>query len=138
MREDVIVAVENLLKTVTVIKSVSRVSNVDLLSASSFPAVNILDVNPDNLMAKTGNFVDVYLTLDIEIHVQTTNAQSTQLNAVDNAISVAVSANRTLGGKVAYVRMMPSTSSESGGADNIANRVRQIEIFYEGNLAEGI
>ncbi len=138
MREDVIVAVENLLKTVTVIKSVSRVSNVDLLSASSFPAVNILDVNPDNLMAKTGNFVDVYLTLDIEIHVQTTNAQSTQLNAVDNAISVAVSANRTLGGKVAYIRMMPSTSSESGGADNIANRVRQIEIFYEGNLAEGI
>ena len=144
MREAAIQAIVTNLEAITLangyalnIGKVSRFINTDLLSSRQFPAAMPVDNDDEEREPKSSNLADVYFTINIIGFVEARDDSSEQMNILDKAFKKAINADRTLGGTVANVTILPRVETELEGAEIESSFTRPVQVFYEANEVNG-
>ena len=78
-----------------------------------------------------------YFTINIIGFVEARDDSSEQMNILDKAFKKAINADRTLGGTVANVTILPRVETELEGAEIESSFTRPVQIFYEANEVNG-
>ena len=144
MREAAIQKVVANLEAITIangyalnIGKVSRFINTDLLSSRQFPAAMPVDNDDEEREPKSSNLADVYFTINIIGFVEARDDSSEQMNILDKAFKKAINADRTLGGTVANVTILPRIKTELEGVEIESSFTRPVQVFYEANEVNG-
>ena len=144
MREAAIQAIVTNLEGITIangyaldIGKVSRYINTDLLSSRQFPAAMPVDNDDEDREPKSSNLADVYFTINLVGFVESRDDSSEQMNILDKAFKKAINADRTLGGTVANVTILPRIKTELEGVEIESSFTRPVQVFYEANEVNG-
>ena len=144
MREAAIQAIVTNLQAITIangyalnIGKVSRYINPDLLSSRQFPAAMAVDNDDEEREPKSSNFADVYFTMNLVGFISSKDDSSEDMNILDKAFIKAINADRTLGGTVANVTILPRIETELEGVEIESSFTRPVQVFYEANEVNG-
>jgi len=137
MRETAIAAIITALQGITGIGKVARLFNRDLLSSQQFPAVMVVDNDDEEREPKSNGYADVYFTVNLIGFVSSRDDASTAMNALDVELKKAINANRTLGGIVANVTILPRNETDLDGGEIESTFTRPVQVYYEANEANG-
>lgn len=144
MREAAIAAIVTNLRAITIangytldIGNVIRLDDKERIARTGYPALMVTDDYNEERFPKAGGYADVYFVLSIKGIVIDRLNQSTKMNALDAAVKKAINADRTLGGTVANVSIMPRLDTNLDGNETDTFFVRQVQVFYVANEANG-
>ena len=144
MRNAAIAAIVVNLQAITIangyalnIGKVSRYVNTDLLSSRQFPAAMPVDNDDEERNPKANGWADVYFTINIVGFVSSKDDSSEEMNILDKAFKKAINADRTLGGTVANVTILPRAITELEGDEIESSFTRPVQVFYEANEVNG-
>jgi len=129
VRENAIARIVTDIDAIALVKSVVRVNDKERLARPAFPSVMVVDDGVEDRIPRTGGFADVYFTVRL-IGVIRGKNQSTLMNELDTAIKAAMAADRTLGGYVANVTIMPRENTVLDGNEEDSTFVRPVRIYY--------
>ena len=119
------------------IGKVARNISVDDLSSQQFPAVMVVDNDDEEREPKSSSFADVYFTVNLVGFVSSRDSASTDMNELDVAFKKAINANRTLGGIVANVTILPRVETDLDGGEIESAFTRPVQVYYEANEVNG-
>lgn len=136
VRENAIAALVTNLKASAAINSVIRADDKEALARTAYPAVMVVDDGLETRYPLTGGFADVYFIVRLIGRIRGKN-QSSLMNTLDAAINTAISADRTLGGIVANVTIMPRENTILDGNEEDTNFTRPVRVYYLANESLG-
>ena len=136
VRENAIAALVTNLQASSAINSVIRLNDRETLARPAYPAVMVVDDGLETRYPMSGGFADVYFIVRLIGRVRGKN-QSSLMNSLDSAINSVISANRTLGGVVANVTIMPRENTVLDGNEEDTNFTRPIRVYYLANESLG-
>jgi hypothetical protein len=136
VRENAIAALVTNLKASAAINSVIRLDDKETLARPAYPAVMVVDDGLETRYPLTGGYADVYFIVRLIGRVRG-KEQSSLMNTLDAAINAVVSADRTLGGIVANVTIMPRENTVLDGNEEDTNFTRPVRVYYLANESLG-
>lgn len=136
VRENALAALVTKLKAAAGISSVIRADDKETLARPAYPAVMVVDDGAETRNPTTGGYADVYFVVRLVGRVRGKN-QSTLMNALDAAIKTALAADRTLGGLVANVSIMPRENTALNDNEEDTQFTRPIRVFFVANESLG-
>jgi len=129
VRESAIAAVAANLLASPIIKKVIRSDDSQKLAATSLPAVKVVDDASEERLPKSGGYADVYFEIRVIGLVRGIN-QSASMNALDVEIKKIINNDRTLGGKVANVTILPREGTDLDGNETVSEFTRPVQVYY--------
>jgi len=136
VRESAIAAIETNLNASPIIKKVIRADDSQKLAATALPAVKIVDDAAEERLPKSGGYADVYFEIRI-IGLVRGVSQSTNMNVLDKEIKRVINTDRTLGGKVANVTILPREGTDLDGNETVSEFIRPVQVYYVANESLG-